>query len=197
MKRVGILVGHYGKGTGASLGERDEWRLCWRDAMALSVELARDRKVEPVFIAIDREAHPWDLIPDTLALRLRNIRIRADWAIREKVDAAVEFHLNRSTLNDLRITKATGNEVWIRRAPGPKTQRLGALLVEEFNRELGNRDRGLKTKSFNVLSRLHNANIPAAILEPAFLVEDIVELKPWRAKYVGAVKAALYRFFNL
>jgi hypothetical protein len=204
MIKVGILVGHHGRGTGATLRDRDEWSLCYADALNLVQQLDSEGLLCPVFIHIDGASHPWDIVqkisklsPPSFLGGMGNIDARVEWALRDSVQAAVEFHLNRSTLNSLGLTKATGHEVFIRKFPGPKTRKLGELLIEEFNRSLGNKNRGLKRKSFRVLRKLHARNIPAAILEPAFLAEDRCVSKEWRGNYVGAVKTALYRFFNL
>jgi len=204
MIKVGVLVGHFGKGTGAVAGARDEWEQCFADALNLAQQLDSEGKLVPVFIHIDRASHPWDIVqtlsklsPPSFLGGMGNIDARVEWALRDKVQAAVEFHLNRSVLNSLGVVKASGHEVFIRRLPGPKTLKLGELLIEEFNRSLGNKSRGLKRKSFRVLRKLHAANVPAAILEPAFLSEDRCVSKEWRGNYVGAVKTALYRYFNV
>lgn len=198
MKRVGILVGHYGEDTGANSGRRDEWELAYADAIQLAQLLDQENKLLPVFIHIDRREHPWDLVqsvskisPPSFLGGWGNIDVRVQWALRDKVDAAVEFHVNSSK------GTAAGHEVFIRRSPGPNTRKLGQLLINELDLVLENDRRGLKHKSFRVLRKLHAFNIPAAILEPAFITESRWESEQWRDKYVGAVKTALYRFFNV
>ncbi len=197
MKKVGILVGHYGSGTGATTSEKDEWALCCMDAIQLSTLLTRDGIVEPVLIGVNRNEHPWDLVqkvsrisPPSFLGGWGNIDIRAAWAIREGVDAAIEFHINSHR------TPVEGHEVFIRRAPGPLTRRLGQCLINKMEC-LRNSNRGLKHKSFRILRKLHAADIPAAILEPAFLTEDSLDSTEWRDKYVSAVRTALYHFFHL
>lgn len=196
MNKVGILVGHFGSGTGAVLSPRDEWTLAYNDALKLVQLLDKENRLHPVFIHVDREQHPWDLVqrvskasvPTFLGLH-GNIDVRYEWALREQIDAAVEFHVNSTK-------GARGHEVFIRRWPGPRTRRLGQCLINEFDATLGNAARGLKEKSYRILRRLHAANIPAAILEPAFIEETIWDSKAWRDEYVGAVRTALYHFFN-
>ena len=204
MIRVGILAGHHGAGTGASIFDRDEFTLAAGDAFELARSFEADGLIEPVVIVLDQTLHPWDLVQKTSKLSppsflggWGNIDIRATWAVREGVQAAVEFHYNRSALNDLGLVNAEGHEVYIRRRPGLRTRRLGEILIEEMNVLIGNRNRGLKEKNFRILRKLHAANIPAALLEPAFIAETRVETKAWRGQYVGAVKSALYRYFTL
>jgi N-acetylmuramoyl-L-alanine amidase len=202
--KVGLLVGHYGKGTGATKGECDEWKLAAADAHELARQLNRDGLLQPVVISIDRVAHPWDLVqkisrisPPSFLGGAGNIDARVEWAIRDRIQLAVELHLNRSILNDAGLIRAAGHEVYICRRPGPRTRRLGEILREEMALHLGNRARGLKKRNFRILRKLHAANIPAALLEPAFLTEDRTVSREWRGRYVGALKGALYRYFNL
>lgn len=201
---VGILVGHYGRGTGATFVKRDEWAMVDGDARALASLLERDGLIDPVLVSINRERHPWDLAEAasrpwgrSVLSGAGNIDARFAWAIREKVQAVIELHLNRSTLNEWGLLRAAGHEVYISRRPGLRTRRLGEILLEEMNLYLGNPSRGLKEKNFRILRRLHAANIPAALLEPAFLAEDRAVSREWRSRYVGAIKGALYRYFNL
>lgn len=197
MKKVGILVGHFGSGTGAGTPDRDEFTLACMDALRLSAYLQKDGLLCPVVIGVNKNEHPWDLVQRVSRISLPsflggwgNIDLRAAWAIRDEVDAAVEFHINSAD------PSVKGHEVFIRRFPGPKTRRLGQCLINEFE-VLDNRNRGLKQKSFRVLRKLHAANIPAAILEPAFIAETCWGSREWRDKYVSAIRIALYRFFNL
>lgn len=197
MKRVGILIGHFGSGTGACNQDRDEWALACMDSLKLAELLRKDGLLQPVVIGVNKKEHPWDLVqkvskisPPSFLGGWGNIDIRVAWAIRDEVDAAVEFHINSAK------GPAEGHEVFIRRLPGPQTRRLGKCLIDEFE-VLGNSNRGLKHKSFRILRKLHAANIPAAILEPAFLTEVNWGSREWREQYVSAVRTALYRFFNL
>lgn len=167
------------------------------DALKLAEFLEKDGLLHPVVIGVNQKEHPWDLVqtvsrisPPSFLGGWGNIDIRAAWAIRDEVDAAVEFHINSSK------RPAKGHEVFIRWFPGPKTRRLGQCLINEFG-ILGNTNRGLKQKGFRILRKLHAANIPAAILEPAFLIEESWSSREWREQYVSAVRTALYRFFNL
>ena len=197
MKKVGILVGHYGSGTGAAVTGRDEFTLACMDALKLASYLQKDGLLAPVVIGVNQKEHPWDLVqkvskisPPSFLGGWGNIDLRAAWAIRDEVDAAVEFHVNSN------FSPVEWHEVFIRRFPGPQTRRLGQCLINKMGC-LRNTNRGLKHKSFRILRKLHAANIPAAILEPAFLTEDGWDSAEWRDKYVSAVKTALYRFFNL
>lgn len=197
MNRVGILVGHFGSGTGACHPNRDEWTLACMDSLKLAESLKKDGLLQPVVIGVNEKEHPWDLVqkvsrisPPSFLGGWGNIDIRVAWAIRDRVDVAIEFHINSAKV------PTEGHEVFIRRFPGPQTRRLGQCLIDEFE-DLGNSNRGLKHKSFRVLRKLHAANIPAAILEPAFLTEVNWDSRKWREQYVSAVRTALYRFFNL
>jgi N-acetylmuramoyl-L-alanine amidase len=181
--RVGLLVGHHGPGTGASAGGRDEWTLCRGDATALAQQLAAEGLLEPVLLVVE----------DPAARGTANILRRAAAAVQAGVVAAVEFHLNAAPIPPSGKSPG-GDETWVRRAPGPKTQQLGALLVEEFNKRLANPDRGLKEGDWLVLRRLHAAGIPAALLEPEFVGQPRCADPTWRASYVAAVKMALYRY---
>lgn len=196
--RVGILVGHFGLNTGASIPGRDEWFFAHEDAHTLCGLLRKEGKLQPVLVEVDQSRHPWDLVQKvsraslpTFLGGMGNIDIRCEWAMREGVDAVVELHVNSARGNP------AGHEVFIRRMPGPRTKRLGQCLINAFDEKLGNARRGLKHKSYRILRRLHAANIPAAILEPAFIQEDVVLSRPWRDLYVKAIAAALYQFFNV
>ena len=184
---VGILVGHFGRGTGAQHKERDEWELASEDATELALQLRAEGKVRPTLIRINADSHPWDLF--NLEGRC-NIDVRAAWAVKKQISAAIEMHVNHFR------QPVQGHEVFVRYRPGPKTRRLGSLLQEELS-ALGNKDRGLKQRGFRILRKLHSRDIPAALVEPAFITEDVWHSKEWRLKYVEALKRAVYRYFNV
>jgi len=199
MKKIGILVGHFGPCTGAENEGRDEWRMALQDAVRLSKMIQNDGLASPVLIYIDKNEHPWDLIqqvskvsPPSFLGGWGNIDLRVAWALREQVDVAVELHINSAN------GRPEGHEIFVRRAPGPKTRRLGQMLINSLDEFLPDHtSRGLKLKSYRVLRKLHAADIPAAIVEPAFITEKCLGLQEWREKYVRAVAMALYRFFNV
>lgn len=202
MKSVAILVGHCGPGTGASMGERDEWGLCMGYAEALRDLLDAGGVARGHIVSVNR--FDWPLKQaNQLANGLifakpwSNIDLRAAaCAGGIRVDAAIELHLNRYSLNYPGRPKAVGFEVFIKRYPGPRTQRLGKSLHRALRDTLGSRDRGLKQKSFRILRKLHAQNVPAALIEPAFLVENRVVLKEWRGALVGALSEGLHAFFG-
>jgi N-acetylmuramoyl-L-alanine amidase len=155
-------------------------------------ELEEEGQLEPILIVLDR-----DRLPGLSWGRLADCKLRAFLAIVNEVEVAIELHLNRSTLNTLLRRPVAGHEVWIKRRPGPKTRRLGEALTTRFSEELGNRPRGLRQKGFRVLEMLHKADIPAAILEPAFLSEDRAVSLEWRQGYRKATRRALYDYFTI
>jgi N-acetylmuramoyl-L-alanine amidase len=197
--KVGISVGHFGPGTGTSNGATDEWTLANTNAHAIVLRLHEEGKLVPVLMSINREEHPWDLIqqvskaslPSFLGA-LGNVDVRYEWAIREQVSALVELHFNSAL-----VSNPTGHEVWMRTAPGPLTKSLGTALMKEFGDRLGNPGRGLRQKAFRILFKLHAANVPAVILEPAFIREECIVREEWQMKYRDAVVTALYAFFKV
>ena len=194
--KLGILVGHYGYGTGAKWHSRDEWTLCYEDAHALAA-LCEDTDIEPVVISLDYNVHPWRLFKSELRKRgLRNVDVRADWAIAAGCHIAVELHLN-SAVN----TSATGHEVWVR---GPYSKMLGEAIYAKMAEALGNRPRGIKTRrvptlperGFRILRRLQKADIPCCILEPVFIWENNFVSLERRRKYLMAVRDGILEFIN-
>jgi len=199
MNKVGISVGHFGPGTGASFQLTDEWTVANTNASDIVLRLHKEGKLTPVFITINRDQHPWDLIqqvsklsPPSFLGALGNVDVRYEWAIREKIGALVELHYNSAAFG-----KPEGHEVWVRTLPGPKTKHLGELLIKEFDDQLENPARGLKQKAYRTLVKLHSANVPAVILEPAFIWEECIVQREWQEKYRNAVITALYSFFNV
>lgn len=195
MRKVGIAVGHFGPGTGAVHEQHDEWTLAHADACAIALQLHDEGKLCPVLLAIDRTAHPWDLIRRANRLNLfadlGDINVRYEWAVREEVDVLVELHYNSALTG-----RPAGHEVWVRTLPGPKTKRLGALMIDALDARLTNPGRGLRQKSYRTLFRLHAADVPAVIIEPAFIWEECVVQPEWQASYRRAVVSALYSFFS-
>ena len=200
MKRVAVLVGHEGPGTGAEFDGRDEWTLCVSYADELLRLLDEDGVLEGVGVVIDSGNFPWSTIRKVSKVpfwsRWTNIDLRIE-AVRDlgPFHAAVELHLN-SFLDPMGLRTASGMEVFIRRKPGPKTRRLGTLLHQALAEKVTLKDRGLKRKSFRVLRGLHNQNIPAALIEPAFLVEDRTVSAEWRSTLARALSEGLYKYFG-
>jgi N-acetylmuramoyl-L-alanine amidase len=197
MEKIGIGVGHYGFGTGATLRDRDEWAIAGEIGANVQTRLLAEGHIRPVLIEVDRRRHPWDLVeevskisPPTFLGGWGNVDLRVAWAKRENLSAYLEIHFNRFAAG-----RAAGHEVFIRRGARPSSRRLGQAVLNELG-ALGNRRRGLKEKNFRILRKL-DRTIPAVLVEPAFLQEDATASLEWRDRLTGALVTAIYRHFHI
>ena len=191
MKKVGILVGHYGKGTGAKYEVLDEWTLARDDAMMLQTRMMSEGDIFPIVIVIDRQDHPWNIIERTFGLRgEKNILLREAWAIEKGIDLALELHYN--SFSDPSVH---GHEVLIPRDPSPDARRLGRLINDGMTNVFPNKNRGVKESGVMILRKLSD-RIPAVLIEPAFIFEELVQSPAWREKYVEILAESVRKFFN-
>lgn len=189
MKKIGILVGHFGRGTGASYENRDEWILSRRDAFLVQNLLNQDEEMQADVIILDHKMHPFDLLLPLLSKwgylsfkNILNIDLRAAWAIRSELDLAIELHYN-SAINK----SAEGHEIFISRDASQGSLILAGAISRQLNLRIGNKDRGIKRKNFRILRKL-NPHIPVCILEPAFIWEPAVGVDKWALQYARALR---------
>jgi len=191
MKKVGILVGHHGAGTGTKYDDLDEWTLAKQDAERLQTRLQADGDFFPVLIAVDRDAHPWNVIDRTFGLNGgRNIRIRANWALEKQVDIAIELHYNSFTDSTVH-----GHEVLVPRQPSADARRLGRQINQGMTDAFTNRNRGTKESGVMILKTL-GPKIPTVLVEPAFIFEPLVRSADWRDRYIEVLANGVRKYFK-
>lgn len=197
-RKLGIMVGHYGLGTGASYELRDEWALAMQDATELSSRLLLDGFVEPIIISIDRANMTWHIVDkcfrDAGGLSRKNINLRAEWATSAQCDLAVELHYNSYT-----DASVIGHEVLVYRdAPieGPSRCFAHEIIAQLNERFPQHRNRGIKDRGIAIL-RLLDKIMPIVLVEPAFIFEEILDRTTWREEYADALKSAVYRFLRI
>jgi hypothetical protein len=196
IKRVGILVGHYGAGTGCSWEGRDEWIFAHSDAWEIFNGLMSQSRqtgfeIAPVVISINREMSPWIYIDRAVGLyKSRNIDIRAEWAADVKCDAVVELHYD-----SFETTEPSGHTIFVNQEESTASMTLATCIKNKFP-ALGNRCRGIKNASMRILNKLESSGIPCVLIEPAFIFEPGVVKVDWRAKYAAAVRDGILDFIN-
>lgn len=204
MKTVGILVGHYGRGTGASHGDFDEWKLAMQDASLLADRLNADKIVNWKLIALDKDSHPWDLVQKLwpMGSKYGDKKLREQWARREHLDLAIELHYNSHTTQFWTSKKTgqrhpiQGHQVMIHTDQvHPHSIDLAHSLQTALNSKLGNRDRGIKKASLSILRRLKH--IPCVLVEPAFIFESSIREPSWPDVYSEALQDGIYDFLGL
>ena len=187
--RVAIIVGHYGRGTGARypvdaelvgdpVAVRDEWTLASHYAIALYRELARDKLLSPTVFSVDRDTVPWRLF-DLSSRSTLDIKLR--WIDLVDPDAVVECHYN--SFGDERVA---GNEVVV-----PKNDEFAKCMAGAFS-ALPNPNRSTKVMSLKIF----RSRKPTVVLEPAFLAEKIIESARWVPMVAVAAKQGLYKYFG-
>lgn len=197
-RKLGILVGHYGPGTGASYNGRDEWMLAYVDAGLLMREICHALpSIDPIVIAIDHRKPLWVAINGEIGerggLKDRNQEIRAKWALAEACEAIIELHYNSDETH-----KARGHEVYYDDGEFGDSDAvklataINAGLTAEFPEHP---NRGAKPGRYQVLDMARKWAMPAAIVEPAFISEDVVAAVDWRDRYVRALIEGLKTYF--
>lgn len=197
-RKVGILVGHYGVGTGATFEERDEWALSMLDAQELFAKLNLDGLVEPAIFSIDRRNTHWQIVDrvfgDAGGLSGRNINLRAEWAELVECDLAIELHYN--SFSDPGVS---GHEVLVNREAGAEngSRRLAREIIDQLSAKFPmHRNRGIKDSGVAIL-RLLDPSMAAALIEPAFIFEEILARSAWRDEYADALRSAVYRYLKI
>lgn len=179
MKKLAILVGHYGRGTGASWQGRDEWALALADARALEERLIQEGRLGPLLFFIDQDTKDQGIAWTTP----RQIAVKLRWLADVKPDAALELHYNSAEDEG-----AAGNELCY--------YQLGDLPVEigEAMKSLPNKHRGIKYR--DNLRILKTEICPIAIVEPAFIFEPQVGGPEFRAAVVEALHRGINAFYG-
>jgi len=195
-RRVAILVGHHGPGTGASFDTRDEWTYSMAAAGLLSNMLVKDG-IEASVVFIDHRQPMWVAVSSELGekggLKVRNQEIRAKWAATIGVDCAVELHMNSAVDHDV-----AGHEVIV--DDDEPVNSPSHNLAKSINTALGlafpgHPNRGVKLMKLQVLDMLRTFHIPCCLVEPAFLFEDLVaDERAWRENYTAALFAGIKTF---
>lgn len=191
--KFGILVGHYGPGTGTSSNGRDEWTYAYVDAGFLHRELCHRNVCDPIVIAIDQRQPMWSSVNQEIGerggLKDRNQELRAHWAIAAGCVWAIELHYNSEPTG-----KARGFETFYDNDSfsADEAVNLAAVIVRCLAAEFPDRpNRGAKPGRYQILEICRKASLPAVIVEPAFLWEDAVGASDWRERYVRALANAI------
>ena len=180
--QVGIIVGHYGKGTGASCAGRDEWALALQDAYDLYRELYDEDLVQPLFFYINRAELRWKILGELLSART-SLSIKVNWLRALRPDFALELHYNSY------FEPARGHEVL-----AADYSPLAGVMARELD-SLPNLSRETKLRpDLHILRGAKEAGIPAVITEPAFLCEDAIDSDTWRPRLVKALKKGVYEY---
>jgi len=178
---IALLVGHHGKGTGASFTdkegrERDEYVWAWMDAHTIGKELeARGHRVEVMHVDRDnpRDRAFATLFADRGGLAACNIDVRAAWAVAFGADVAIEFHYNSAEDQN-----AKGHEVLIddNEPVGSPSERIATLIHDNLSLAHAlHPSRGVKRARLRVTELLRRSGVPCCLLEPAFLFESILD----------------------
>ena len=192
---IAILVGHFGKGTGNSWNDRDEYEWAWMDAHTIS-KMLEGLGHRVIMGYVDRD----DIRDRAFAMEFaekgglkdRNHAIRANMAIVAKADCAVEFHYNGFT-----DTSVKGHEVLIDNdePEGSKSEVLARQIHDNLSIVMPlHPQRGVKRQRLIVTELLRRAGIPCCLVEPAFLFESILEDRrvfcgPYYKAVVDAIEA--------
>lgn len=180
--QVGIIVGHYGRGTGASHRGRDEWGLALQDAYDLYRQLYNEDLVQPLFFYINREELRWKILGELLSATT-SLSIKVNWLRELRPAFALELHYNSY------FEPARGHEVL-----APEYSRLAGILARELD-ALPNRSRETKIRTdLHILRGAKEAGIPLVITEPAFLCEDVIDSDTWRPQLVRVLKKGVYEY---
>jgi len=177
MKKIAIIVGHYGRGTGTSWKDRDEWELALRDARSLEARLRLDGKIEARVFSVDRDAsaEPWSTVS--------KIAAEHRWLEEYNPDIAVDLHYNSAE-----DERAQGHELcYYRIGDWPVS------LLEAMKAGLPNVSRGMKLREDLLV--LKTQVCPIVIFEPAFIFEPQVEDLAWRQAVVDTLADGAYSYF--
>lgn len=173
--RLAILVGHHGKGTGCSYGNRDEYELARRDANALFDALMATDTIIPMLepIEIRGDAHP--------------ISTAAWWAKRNGASAVVEIHYNALDKPD---TTVSGNLIIVKQAD------LYASTIDHWLAMLPNHHREPIISQHMALLNMFPDGFPVVIVEAAFIWEPGIEESGWSAQVAVLLAKALKQYFE-
>lgn len=173
---VCILIGHHGKGTGASDVDSDEWQLSAADAEALYFRLLEDGYVVPIIEPIEQDSNVDEKNPRERA---------AAWAKAQNANVVLELHYN-----SFETTTPEGHLVTTN-APSSFANIMSLALGA-----LPNSSRGvLIQENLEIPKRL--APTPCILLEPAFIFEAVVDTITWRPMLVNAIVSGIYKYFHI
>jgi len=202
MKKIALLTGHYGTGTGASFTATsgfnfDEWRHSFLDAHSVSKRLFADgHSVEVCFIDRDspRDAAIDAILKDVGGLAAKNIDIRFHWAMNTEPDLALEFHYNSDTEH-----KGRGFEVLIDdgEPAGSKSEALGNCILSAMEGAFPlSPNRGLKRSPLRIAEMFRRRGIPFCLVEPAFVSEERIGEREFYALYHAAIHEGISNFIK-
>jgi N-acetylmuramoyl-L-alanine amidase len=204
-KLVGISIGHYGPGTGASFEGRDEWEICMDAGTQIFNRLMNDGVVDCELIWLNKKEHPWNIIHRLFNLGddADNMDLRAEWAIREDCDLFIELHMNSHKSTHWADGKGKehpiqGHEILIFDKPQDHSIELARHINVGFSQFLDNRKRGIKKRKLYILRRLDRL-MPTILVEPYFLFEDC--LGEGKEEALGAlvqgITKGIYLYYDL
>lgn len=183
--RVALIVGHIGRGTGATFNDRDEWSLAREDAQRLYMSLMRHDDIMPVYFEINRDELRWKILGDLLDDKTDDT-IKTNWVREVRADCVIDFHYNSHP-----DTRANGHEII-----APTMDRF-ATCIEASLDMLPNRHRdAIVNNGFRLFERLENDGIPSVIIEPAFLFEPVVGDKSFHVQLIDALQWGLERYIH-
>lgn len=161
--RIALIVGHIGKGTGATFGDRDEWTMARRAARECYMELMHSGVAIPLFFEINRAELRWRILGDLLD-DATDDKIKSHWVRETHADAVIDFHYNSAD-----DTRAKGHEIIV-----PAMSRFARCMDAALDM-LPNRHREpIINNGFRLFRKLADTDIEPVIIEPAFIFEKWV-----------------------
>ena len=198
-RKLGILVGHYGPGTGTSHEAIDEWTMAFVDAgYLMRMICAKLPDVDPIVIVIDRRTAMWTSVGSELnergGLKDRNQELRARWAIASGCEAFIELHYNADPTG-----KAHGHETFYddNEMDGSGAVKFAGLIAAALTAEFTEHpNRGAKPGRYQVLDIARRSMVPAVIVEPAFITEPLIAAPDWHERYARALVDGIGKYFE-
>ena len=181
--RVALIVGHIGKGTGATFENRDEWSIARDDARRLYMSLMNHDDIVPSYFEINRDELRWSILGDLLNDKSDD-SIKANWVRTVRADCVIDFHYNK-----FKDASVSGHLI-----VAPEMNRFATCIYAALEM-LPNRHRDpIVNNGFRLFQRLENDGIPSVIIEPAFIFEPAAGDKSFHVQLVDALKWGLERY---
>lgn len=181
--RIALIVGHIGKGTGATFGERDEWTMARRAARDLYIELMHSDAAMPLYFEINRDELRWRILGDLLDDRTDD-SIKANWLQETRSDAVIDFHFNSAA-----DTRAKGHEII-----APEMSRFARCMNAALD-ILPNRHRDpIINNGFRLFRKLDGTGIAPVIIEPAFIFEKGIDEPAYHKTLTTALVWGITRY---
>jgi hypothetical protein len=202
MKKVAVMVGHHGPGTGCEWLGRDEWEWARQDANVLLIKLTR-AGFDPHVICINNTDPQWRAVGALAGvaasggLKRENHALRSAWAKALGCEIALELHYNADAGHAGRgFEVLTYSDEVMGVVETTASRRLGTCLLDAFAAAWPDRpNRGLKAGQWKVLGMLRPAIPAAVIVEPAFIHEpELNDYPKWRAAYTDALVAGVVAY---